>query len=174
MSEDLLPCPWCKTSAHEQEWTTFNGPRECVEVQCDGCERSVRGIDAIAAWNALPRTQATPSDREKGLELACKEVLATPSIGALRDAAAVDTIRIVRSALATARVQAAPSDRGRRLEEWYQAVLWEEEVSNLYHDLNLLPIYVAWDEVNNIILAAFQATKDARAALADTTNNNGG
>ncbi len=69
MSEELKPCPWCETPAHEQEWTKINGPWECIEVQCDGCERSVRGVDAIAAWNALPSTvQAAPSDRERLIE----------------------------------------------------------------------------------------------------------
>lgn len=63
MSEKLKPCPWCEAPAHEQEWTKINGPWECIEVQCDGCERSVRGVDAIAAWNALPRTpQVAPAE----------------------------------------------------------------------------------------------------------------
>lgn len=46
--------------------------------------------------------QAAPSARERWLELACKEVLATPSFGAMRSADAVDTIKIVRAALAAA------------------------------------------------------------------------
>ena len=59
-------------------------------------------LDQLAAPPQPITVQAAPSDRERRLELACKEVLATPSFGALRSADAVDTIKIVRAALAAA------------------------------------------------------------------------
>lgn len=56
----------------------------------------------VGLGDAAQKMVFASSDRERALEFACKEVLATPSFGALRSADAVDTIKMVRAALAAA------------------------------------------------------------------------
>lgn len=75
MSEEVKPCPWCKSSDVGLTRIINTLHMEMHQVECGGCGNAVMGdgssTDAVAAWNDLSRTvQAALSEREKRLQTA--------------------------------------------------------------------------------------------------------